>query len=147
VLIKQSIISLFFLFVYTIGFSHGVIPHGHESSNHSHEHYEHDSENELESHHHVSHNDHFDESIYDLVLCLLSDLEHQDHECSIEYNTKINYRGSINKNTFEIVAISNYNRFNILQFVVQSIENNFKVNVPISWCIVTSQSRRGPPLS
>lgn len=129
-----------------MGFTHGLIPHGHESNNHNHSHHEHDSENELGDHDHVEHNNHFDENIYDLFLCVLSDLEHGEHECSVEHNTKTNYRLLTNKNT--IISAQNPTRFRDLDLSIsETLPYNVNVLYPSVSCFYATQSRRGPPLA
>ncbi len=89
----KQIISVFLLFTYSVGFSHSMIPHctATETSCHKdvhhHEHHEHHEHNDAEVHDdsdHVMHNDHFDESFYDLMLCVLSELEHHAGDCGTE---------------------------------------------------------------
>lgn len=81
--LKRAIISFSLLFVYALGFSHSLVPHCHdgEGSEHASEHvhqHEHHHHNDLGSveHEHVSHKDHFDDGILDMIICALSETDH-----------------------------------------------------------------------
>lgn len=85
--VKQSIIAFIFLAIFSLGFGHGVVPHceGKEAGgedHHHHKHHEHSSDNPIDDYH-VSHNNHLDENIYDYLVCLVSDLEHEDDNCNM----------------------------------------------------------------
>ena len=83
-------ISLILLLTYSIGFAHDLAPHcpefateeKHSGSHHHHEHHEHLQDvNPDGQHDHILHEKHFDEDVIDLIVCLLSDLEHPANHC------------------------------------------------------------------
>ena len=93
--ISKIVISLLLLLTYTFGFAHSAIPHangGHANlqsqteavSDHSHAHHQHnEGENSDSNHEHLSHENHFDASITDYMLCVLNDMEHKDANCNV----------------------------------------------------------------
>ena len=101
------LISILLLLIYSLGFSHNIIPHQHgveiEIHEHSHEknehsHHHHNSAKKIKTEHqHVAHGNHFDESLYDLLICFLHE-SHQDDDCVTQYyiSAKTN-RTNINK--------------------------------------------------
>ena len=88
---KKIIISIILLLTYSLGFAHNFIPHHHDAETeiheHSHEndghkHHHHASEEKShEGHEHISHGDHYDEGLYDLLICFLHDANHHEDEC------------------------------------------------------------------
>lgn len=72
----KTILSIFLLLIYSIGFAHNVIPH----------HHSYEVEEHLLNHQHVNvvdldeddilHESHLDDSFVDYVLCLLSEIKH-----------------------------------------------------------------------
>ncbi len=90
--LKNIILAYFLILSYTLSFAHSLIPHseglidGQHIHDLSHEHNH--SHSKVHSHStddHVIHADHFDENIYDYLICIFSDLEHGESECSIEH--------------------------------------------------------------
>lgn len=101
---KRTFIAFCLLFAYSLGFSHNLVPHCHhaegvtEHGNHSgihsheHEHHHHNelSAEELAMHEHVAHEDHFDDSLIEFIICVLSDTEHpafENCQINVEANT------------------------------------------------------------
>ncbi|PCI99590.1 MAG: hypothetical protein COB15_03775 [Flavobacteriales bacterium] len=92
---KKVFISIILLLTYSLGFAHNFIPHHHdvetEVHEHSHEndghnHHHHGSEEKShEGHQHISHGDHYDEGLYDLIICFLHDANHHNNECDNHY--------------------------------------------------------------
>jgi len=88
----------FLLFLsYLIGFSHYLIPHcenAHETDTvhdsqqngiHLHQHHiEEGLVDKDQEHDHFQHSDHFDEGIYDFLVCFLSEVEHPDTESGLD---------------------------------------------------------------
>jgi len=76
----KPFISLFLLLTYSVGFVQGMSSNCNhysvvlekENGEHQHNHHVHDG-SELENHEHVQHRDHFDESAFDLLMCVLED--------------------------------------------------------------------------
>ena len=84
-------ISFFLLLIYFFGSAHNLIPHSQEfdSQNHNsatHEHHQHTQDKAGNSdHHHVLHNNHFDEDLFDLLVCFFSETEHAANACEIQH--------------------------------------------------------------
>ncbi|PCJ23903.1 MAG: hypothetical protein COA97_10715 [Flavobacteriales bacterium] len=89
--LSKILISLLLLLTYSFGFAHNLVPHcgeiiPHEAHAPSHEHHQHsEGEKQLTKHSHVTHNNHFDEGVYDYLVCLVNETDDSDTECSIEH--------------------------------------------------------------
>lgn len=86
---KRAIISIALLFTYGVSLAHSVIPHCHHGfeaivGDHEHAvaHEHHDSVEQIpeteDPTDHINHQDHYDESLLDLILCLFTDSDHPD---------------------------------------------------------------------
>jgi len=85
----KSVISVFLLLTYSIGFAHDLIPHchidgstehaieAHEANHHHLEHHNHAITEHIDDDDDVLHENHLDDSLFDYVVCLLSTLDHQ----------------------------------------------------------------------
>jgi len=83
--IYRSVISIFLLLSYSIGFAHGLVPHSQENANgvepdtdnydqfHQHKQHSHD---QIAAIAHFEHLDHCDDNMLDLLICLMDDTEH-----------------------------------------------------------------------
>lgn len=77
----KQVISIFLLFVYSIGFTHSVIPHTHlnefifDGNNFHSENHKHASIENIDFDD-VNHKDHLDDNLLDYVLCLFSEMKH-----------------------------------------------------------------------
>ncbi|MEQ9187733.1 MAG: hypothetical protein RLP15_08355 [Cryomorphaceae bacterium] len=95
--IKRALISLLLLLTYSLGFAHYLIPHceanniehqvaAHEGNpHHHHEHHQHAFDDKHIDHEDIVHNDHLDGGVYDLVVCLLGDMEHPYQDCNLQH--------------------------------------------------------------
>ena len=92
--LKRVIISFVLIFSYSLGFAQSLIPHQHDigdiAHNHSAKkthHHQHKKahDDSHESHTHITHNNHFDEGIYDLLICLMSDFQHGANDCCTQH--------------------------------------------------------------
>ena len=90
---KKVLISILLLITYSLGFSHNLIPHTHnvESEEHTiahqkgeHHHHYHQNETRKQGHEYITHGDHYDENIYDLLVCFLHNADEQKEMCSFE---------------------------------------------------------------
>ena len=107
--LKRAILSVSFLLVYSLGFSHDLIPHcrDHGKSHdhkHGHEHHHHDVHDHNEDHDHISHHGHFDEGVLDLLICVLSETDHpvtEDEHCFYLPEVR-NYKA--NSENFKFIA-------------------------------------------
>jgi hypothetical protein len=142
-----------------MGFAHSMVPHcdytslvedtsqSENGKHHHHSHHEHNSnEGDGSDHEHVYHENHFDASIYDLVLCVLNDLEHQENDCSTEYfaNQK-SPTDVLSKNELQglvsvLIAFTSYHVSSDIQPVFDSEIASLYLSPPLS-----NSSSRGPP--
>ncbi len=93
----KMFISCFLLLTYSFGFSHALIPHQEkkdvysqniilQENEHHHQHHDHvKNEDTSNDHKHIQHENHFDESLYDLIACFLCELEHTSNTCEIQH--------------------------------------------------------------
>ncbi|UTW61967.1 hypothetical protein KFE98_18440 [bacterium SCSIO 12741] len=81
---KKVIVSLFLLLTYSMGFAHYLVPHSHEEAGEHTHHHHLDLDNHNEDEFHVHHDDHVDASLYDWLVCLVTDMEHPEDDCSNE---------------------------------------------------------------
>lgn len=153
--IIKSVISVFLLLTYSLGFAHNLIPHCQELaigeqqniSHHHHEHHQHEPDVKLSSElDHIVHEGHFDENIYDLIACILSELEHPADDChnSQYVPTKSNNDLTKQLSKVKIVAIL----FSVLGFTNQSkspSEYSCEVAVQYSSPPLDNSPNRGPP--
>jgi hypothetical protein len=86
---KTPIISIFFLFIFLVGLAHQMVPHCHEflagehqAAHHHHDYHRHSPEN-TPDHSHIAHDDHLDAGVFDLIICILSDMEHPATDCTL----------------------------------------------------------------
>lgn len=111
------LISLLLLFTYSLGFAHNLIPHNHNSEpkehiimhEDGHQHHNHQHKNVKHSHsdhEHVSHGDHYDEDLYDLLVCSLHKTDHQEDDCKDQHFSPSNsHRIIINKLQANMLAV------------------------------------------
>lgn len=149
--IKQSILAFFFLALYSLGFGHGVVPHCDNrddqiENHHHHEHHEHNNEEPVDDGH-VVHDDHFDEGIYDYIICLVSDLEHNDSDCNMHHCTKVNLRDTSIKQSSKakLLAVVSV-LFNVEIFVKPTMVYGETASACISPPFLKNVSHRGPPI-
>ena len=94
----KVIISFLLLLTYVIGFTHTLLPHHQEvntgeqliatlkGEHHHHRHHEHNTNVEdIEDHQHISHENHFDTDFLDLVICFISEVEHPENDCNLDF--------------------------------------------------------------
>ncbi len=153
---KKIIISIILLLTYSLGFAHNFIPHHHDTETeihkHSHEdeghhHHHHGSEEKShEGHEHISHGDHFDEGLYDLIVCFLHDANHHEDECDNHYfiPTKNSNRKTQNSQQLKLVAVL----FSLSVEITQpELTTNLDVNSSIAYRDPSMEDSplRGPP--
>ena len=83
------------LLTYSLGFAHNFIPHHHDVDTEVHEitheknghhHHHHNTSKHLNSvNEHISHEDHYDEDLLDLLLCFLHKAEHHENDCKDQH--------------------------------------------------------------
>jgi hypothetical protein len=114
--IKKIIISFLLLLTYSLGFAHNFIPHQHnsETETHSHahddkhEHHHHNKTTKLElDHEHISHGNHFDEGLYDLLVCFLHDTDFHTDDCNNHYFIPTKTNNTASDRSLQLFAIVN----------------------------------------
>jgi hypothetical protein len=112
--IKRLIISFLLLFTYTLGFAHNFVPHCQDvnyfdislhqekGNHHHHEHF--DTQNDESEEGYYAHEDHYDLGIYDLVQCLLNEIEHPAEDCKTESYLPSEVNTLIFINNYESIA-------------------------------------------
>ncbi len=152
--ITKIILSLFLLFTYSLGIAHNIIPHQHDDGSHQHvseNHHNHGHEHHSSNiahtdHHHISHGDHFDENMYELLLCFLHQSENHENDCKKQhYTPSKTYRSLTSKNktsSFESTLCDN-------TFPIKTTE--FSINFfnpakrPPKLLLNSCSTLRGPP--
>lgn len=149
-------ISFLLLLTYTFGFAHDLIPHCQELaigekqniSHHHHEHHQHEPDVKLSSEHdHIVHEGHYDENIYDLIVCILSELEHPaDDDCHVSHYipTKLNTDLTKQVSKTKIIAIL-VSVFSLTDQRKSLYEYNSEVAVQYSSPPLGNSPNRGPP--
>lgn len=151
--LKHIFISVFLLFVYALAFAHNMMPHEHgffsehQPEAHKHEHHSHDTSGEDIPHLH--HNDHCDEGIVDLILCVLNDIHPHHNDCTEEYfkpetkeRLKINPNQGYDKlSDFGVLLSKNIDHFKIGKTKL----NYFDFKNTYDGIYQNSSPLRGPP--
>jgi hypothetical protein len=89
--IGKIVISFLLLLTYSLGFAHNLIPHCQkfysvESNSHQEKEKEKHHHEDLSSdHEHIQHEGHYDEDLYDLLVCFLNEMEHPANDCNVEH--------------------------------------------------------------
>jgi len=156
--IKKAFISFFLVFVYSFGFAHSVMPHEHGfyaehqsegisklSKSHQYEH--NDCESPTESC--INHEDHCDDGLLDLLICLFSDLNSNHTDCDVEINTHEGQKRIV-RNSSENTYKSNHSQFYEFSrsvFGLQPKKNEFYyfLNKDFSSPTIKNSPIRGPP--
>lgn len=150
---RHSILAFFLLAIYCLGFLHVNVPHcenshGENSQGETHHHHEH-HEHELGDNNddgHIAHNDHLDDGLYDYIVCLVTDIEHESDGCNMHHCAKIDLREFSLKQSFEskfIAAKSNLLGFGFFETnSLEFVEGKETSGLPP---ILVNSPRRGPP--
>lgn len=104
--LKNSLISFLLIFSYSFGFAHNLVPHCTETHaereqgviEHHDKHHEH-QEGELisENHSHIAHADHYDDGLFDLLVCALENAHHNDDTCDLDCYSPIKEYNALEK--------------------------------------------------
>lgn len=149
---KKIFISVILLLVYTIGFSHNLIPHTHDIDTedeivvHNEDHHHHKTHKEKHANHeHISHGDHFDEGFYELLICFLHTAENQSKDCDNHYYIATDHNRIITskqqvKLLATIVALYNEPEESFLFSEFYAVAE-LKIRPPL----ITNSPLRGPP--
>lgn len=153
--LKQFIISVFLLFVYSFGFAHSMMHHEHgfysehQPESHNHEHHNHTSTSTNDTVH-LHHNDHCDEGIVDLILCVLHDIHEHNNDCEDEHLIFENSKRltSTTFNNSDTQFVSNFNSYsktiNPLGLYSKSID--FEIHNTYKALFQDCSPLRGPPV-
>lgn len=152
----KSIISLFLLLTYSIGFAHDLIPHCHvdeameymiEEHGEKHHHLEHHNHAKIEDldDDDVLHENHLDDSLFDYVVCLLSELQHNEdlahqHYISATINND-SEKGFAKTKLLAVLLITCFELTSDESFVPIDRYNESYSQLPF----VVSPPHRGPP--
>lgn len=157
--VLKTVISVLLLSVYVLGFGHSLTPHCQTNCDnhfvaektHVHDHHEHGSD-EVNGHDHVIHGDHFDNNWIDLLVCLLSDVEHNNSGCHaphfIQADNRVEKKSwskTIDDNQNELVAKGDLPISFELRLVKTSIKSNAPPHVDYSFLHFEDSPLRGPP--
>lgn len=154
----KSVISIFLLFTFAIGFVNGLMPHCHESQhktlvqNNSEFNTEH---SHIKLHNHaeigtldegyVLHDNHYDDSFLDYIVCLFTEFEHHKdiaHQIFIPLPQSID-EFSVEDIRFFAVLFTTYFDFKTNQDLLPTI-TTLEVNSHKGF--VSSSPHRGPPI-
>ena len=156
--LSKVVISILLLLTYSFGFAHNLVLHCHDTveenhthsthSTHStHKHHQHiEGEEDNTEHDHISHSNHFDEGVYDFIICLVQETGGPESTCSIEHCF------TINSNDFSLKNISKLQTvivlYAVLNIEVQSnpISKYIKnIGRTYSSPLINDSPHRGPP--
>ncbi len=155
--VKRIFIALFLAFTYSIGLGHNVVPHCHDvmsgdllltehNHNHQHDHHQHSDQNETQSHDHIQHDDHFDDNIFDLLVCYISDDIHSTDACYTDqdYTPEPNQKNNNFATPYPAILsdIDNTNGVFFVDISVRFIDNRESFS---TYDADRSQTLRGPP--
>ena len=156
--LKNIIISFFLLFVYSISFAHSLSFHEHgfyaehqhefisdQETEHHHNHHSHNQHSETKTAH-INHNNHCDEGIFDLIICVLSEANHHHNDCHLEHQPTHEYKRVSNQSNVKLILSFN-------SFVIQSIDSFSKtelsspqLSLDIQSKLIDTSPLRGPPV-
>ncbi len=159
--IKQFIISILFLFVYTLSFAHSLMPHANgfyaehfpdacteNETEHLHEHQcneiNHACANDKVC---IKHKDHCDDNVFDFLICLLSD-SHHHHSTDIDdyFNNTDNVK--VISNDRQFVKSIDFYQSKISSFTLEYLikgDVNKYLSKKYFPPLLDSPSLRGPP--
>lgn len=153
---KKVFISLILLISYSLGFAHNFIPHHHEAKSKEHievhqkeGHHRHHNQTKIHlhtDHTHISHGSHYDEDIYDLLICFLHHTDHQKSNCNDQHYlpSKTNRVSTNNLKTTKLLAV--FINIYIDNEQVELTSDNSILSAPI--CLsppIEDSPLRGPP--
>ena len=153
--LKKIFISLTLLFVYTFSFAHNLVIHDHAEDNdihavteHHHEHHVHDA-NHQENGEHITHNNHCDEGVLDLLICVINDFGHHHNDCKIaEFDIESKRLSNLNKQNSKKIKLANFNFYlRLAPFVIKD-KTQFRDHQLIVYAppFLSQTSSRGPPI-
>ena len=115
-------------------------------NNHEHEHHDHEINKETD-HKHVQHNNHLDDGYFELLVCLLNDIEIPSDKCDLNcfvlWNQRENKFDKNNLKLFISVIISAFTEINVENTIQNiSIQNDYIYPPPT----LEHSPLRGPPI-
>lgn len=135
-------ISFFLLTIYTFGFAHSFLPHCQDvlhkettNSHHHHEHHEHinESDNNIE-HEHILHQGHYDEDLYDLIICFINDMEHPVEDCHFD-----NYVSAKTNKLFK-------EKVKLLAILISIVQPNYLIEKSQEHTFIANDFYSSPPI-
>ncbi len=114
---KKIIISIILLLSYSLGFAHNFIPHHHDvdteahehvhaNDNHNHHHHHGSEDKSHNDHKHISHGDHYDEGLYELIICFLHDANHHEDDCNNHYYISAKSNNSLSSKSQQLKLVA-----------------------------------------
>ncbi|MBL4624003.1 MAG: hypothetical protein JKY42_02505 [Flavobacteriales bacterium] len=148
--LSKIVISLFLLLTYVVGFGHNVVHHHHDGAAHNHveTHHHHDYKIGKENHHeHVAHGSHYDDSLYDLIVCFLSEEEHSSEACEVNYYVHTKTSRTINTSVARQIGIlvSTFNFFSRIHSSNLNCESANYIAIAYLSPSIDNSPHRGPP--
>jgi hypothetical protein len=153
---KKVIISFILLLSYTLGIAHNLIPHSHNHDGekiiishnaNGHQHHQHSDNGTIhKDHEHISHNNHYDESLFDLMVCFINKIDHSTEQCKDQH-----YLPS-KTNSISIKNLKKIKLASVLLILFNEVESNnsYTFYEPLLFTSLTSYIKvsplRGPPL-
>lgn len=151
---KKIIISIILLLTYSLGFAHNFIPHQHDSQTETHSHaheddHEHHPHNSVvdSDHEHISHGDHFDEGLYDLLVCFLHDADFHNDDCNNHYFISTKSNNSLTNKSQQLALVATLLALTI-EFDQPRSTTNIVVDQATSYRSpsIADSPLRGPPV-
>ncbi len=150
----KLIISFTLLLTYSFGFAHNLVPHCNdlfeENHNHapSHNHHQHQEGEVIDAEHaDISHNDHFDEGVYDFIVCIVQESEALAEDCIVEHCFTVNFNEFSLKDFSKIQTAILFSTVLDLSVAYKLDSNYFEVAEEIhSTPLIENSPHRGPPI-
>lgn len=150
----KPILSVFLLLTYLVGIGHEFLPHSHadeagtkETHNehgHLHGHHYH-AEGDVVDHTHLAHQDHFDDGLFDLLICILSETDHSDEDVHYVLPIEVNQARNKDLNKAKLVAVLvSFIPFIELSTQTESCSGFIKDGLVLAY--QTASPLRGPPV-
>lgn len=141
--LKKTIISLLLLLTYSVGFAHNLVPHctsTSEVNSHQHVHVSPDTDEDF-----ISHGNHYDASLIDLIVCALSETDHPLDNCSMQHYLSPKTNSSVNDiNTVQILTVL-FTLFNDEIKVEKKATYITQVQTKFTTPLLEHSPHRGPP--
>lgn len=145
---RKVLISCTLLLAYSFGFAHDLLPHcHHDGANASTHVVEHDGHHHHDHEGHEHHDKHADESLMDLLICLLSATEHSDDHGNDCFVVPTPTSAKANDRLADVqLAVVLYNLLVVPEEIVILSGCNATATALSSGPFLSSAPQRGPPV-